>query len=107
MIWSWQTWHGTIDKHGFDEHGLDELGLDKHIHDKQGLDKHGLDKHGQKGNCSQFGIDFQSCLLQTMNSITRLTLVSTPAWKESPKITCKNIHILSLESFKKTLALGK
>ena len=35
--------------------------VDKHVLDKHGLDKHGLDKHGHKGDCSQFGIDFQSC----------------------------------------------
>ena len=39
MIWSWQTWHGSIDKHGLDEHGRDELGLYKH-----GLDM-AFDKH--------------------------------------------------------------
>ena len=41
--------------HGLDKHGLDKHGLDKYFW-------HGLDKHGRKGNCSQFGIDFQSCL---------------------------------------------
>ena len=38
------------------KHGLNKHGLDKHS-----IDKHGLDIHGHKGNCSQFGIDFQSC----------------------------------------------
>ena len=73
QTWSWQTWsckHGldmvftnmvlsnmvltnmvlTWSWHGLYKHGLNKLFF-----------WHGLDKHGHKGDCSQFGIDFQSC----------------------------------------------
>ena len=50
QTWSWQTWSW----HGLYKHGLNKLFF-----------WHGLDKHGHKGNCSQFGIDFQSCLFSS------------------------------------------
>jgi hypothetical protein len=94
MVLQTWSWHGLY-KHGLVKHGLDKHGLDMvltwswHGLYKHGLNKlffwHGLDKHGHKGDCSQFGIDFQSCLVSKIKI----------AWKWAKKGDFENPKVIN------------
>ena len=60
QTWSWKTWSWQT--------------LSLQTWSIQIFFCHGLDKHGHKGNCSQFGIDFQSCFTYSC-LLTKVALI--------------------------------